>query len=368
MSLVVDVRRRLGSFDLEARFESKGRLTTLFGASGSGKTTLVNLIAGLARPDAGRIAAGGVDLVDTASRRWLPAHRRRIGYVFQDARLFPHMTVRQNLGYGRLFTPAKERYADAAAVIDLLGIGHLVDRRPAGLSGGERQRVAIGRALLASPRLLLMDEPLASLDEARKAEILPYIERLRDETGIPIVYVSHSVEEVARLATDVVVLSGGRVSSSGPPGEVLSRLHLLSDEDRDQAGVLVDLDVIGDDGDGLTRLRGASGDWFVPRIEAVPPSRVRVRVRARDVMLATARPEGISALNILSGTVESIEPETGGQAMVALRCGSDRILARVTARSVGALALAPGVAVHAVVKSVTFDRRNPASRTPSSAA
>ncbi|HRO12272.1 molybdenum ABC transporter ATP-binding protein, partial [Amaricoccus sp.] len=186
MSLAVDVRQRLGAFSLDVAFESAGRLTALFGHSGSGKTTLVNLIAGLSRPGEGRIAIDGHVLVDTATRTFLAPHRRRIGYVFQDARLFPHLTVRQNLAYGRLFSPRRERWADVPRIVEMLGIGELLDRRPARLSGGEKSRVAIGRALAASPRLVLMDEPLASLDEARKAEILPYIERLRDALGIPI--------------------------------------------------------------------------------------------------------------------------------------------------------------------------------------
>ena len=216
MSLQVDIRHRLGAFSLDATFETSGRLTALFGPSGSGKTSLVNLIGGLLRPDEGRIVADGRVLVDTAARIFVPKHKRRIGYVFQDARLFPHMTVGQNLRYGRFFTPAAERYSDMDGVVELLGIGHLLDRRPGLLSGGEKQRVAIGRALLASPRLILMDEPLASLDDRRKAEIMPYIERLRDETKIPIVYVSHSVAEVARLATDIVVLDEGKVGGIGP--------------------------------------------------------------------------------------------------------------------------------------------------------
>ena len=215
MTLAVDIAHRQGSFLLETRFESVGRLTALFGPSGSGKSSLINIIAGLARPERGRVAVDGRVLVDTEKRVFVPRHKRRVGLVFQDARLFPHMSVAANLRYGRFFTPAAERYAEMDAVVDLLGIGHLLDRRPSGLSGGEKQRVAIGRALLASPKLLLMDEPLASLDEARKAEIVPYVERLRDETKIPIVYVSHTVAEVARLASDVVMLSDGKVVAAG---------------------------------------------------------------------------------------------------------------------------------------------------------
>ncbi|HVK89984.1 MAG TPA: molybdenum ABC transporter ATP-binding protein, partial [Mycoplana sp.] len=197
MVLDVDIRHAQGAFNLHARFRSDGKLTALFGPSGSGKTTVVNAIGGLVRPDHGRIAVQGRVLVDTKKGVFVPKHRRRIGYVFQEGRLFPHLDVRQNLLFGRWFTPRRERKTGFEDVVELLGIGHLLDRRPGTLSGGEKQRVAIGRALLADPQLLLMDEPLASLDDARKAEIFPYIERLRDEGGVPIVFVSHSVPEIA---------------------------------------------------------------------------------------------------------------------------------------------------------------------------
>jgi molybdate transport system ATP-binding protein len=221
--------------------------------------------------------------------------------------------------------------------------------------------VAIGRALIASPRLMLMDEPLASLDDARKAEIVPYIERLRDELGIPIVYVSHSVAEVARLATDVVVLSAGRVAASGPAADVLARLDLVSDEGRGEAGALVELELVAQiPGFGLSLLRSAAGEWRLPRLEAPPGTRVRARVRARDVMLATARPSGISALNVLAGTIREVFPGNGAEALVAIDCGGDRLYARVTGLSVQALELRPGRPVFAVVKAVTFDRPGPA--------
>ena len=366
MSLTVDVRQRLGAFGLEVAFESAGRLTALFGHSGSGKTTLVNLIAGLERPDAGRIGIDGRTLVDTGSGTFVPAHRRRIGYVFQDARLFPHLTVGQNLAYGRLFAPRADRWADVARIVEMLGIGPLLDRRPARLSGGEKSRAAIGRALAASPRLMLMDEPLASLDEARKAEILPYVERLRDEAGIPIVYVSHAIGEVARLATDVVVLSAGRVAAAGPAGEVLARLDLATPEDRDETAALVEAVLEGqDEAFALSVLRTTGGTWRVPRIEAAPGTRMRARVRARDVMLALDRPERISALNVLAATVRRITEAPGAaDALVELDAGGDRLLARVTRQTVVGLALAPGLPLWAVVKAVAFDRGNAPGRTP----
>ena len=211
MALEVDIRHRLGAFELAATFTAEGGATALWGPSGAGKTSIVNIVAGLIAPDHGRVAVDGTVLVDRANGVFVPPRKRRIGYVFQDGRLFPHLTVRRNLLYGRLLTPKGKRFVRFDEVVGLLGIGDLLDRRPGLLSGGEKQRVAIGRALLMSPRLLLMDEPLASLDEARRAEILPYIERLRDEAKVPIVYVTHRREEVERLASTVVRLEAGRV-------------------------------------------------------------------------------------------------------------------------------------------------------------
>jgi len=213
--LRVDVRKRLGEFSLETSFESEGRVTGLFGASGAGKTTLINMIAGLLRPDRGTIAIDGDVLDDTAKGLHVPPWRRHIGYVFQDARLFPHLDVRQNLDYGRRMNRLADDPDGLKRVTDLLDIGHLLDRRPGKLSGGERQRVALGRALLARPRLLLLDEPLGALDESRRAEILPYLVRLRDEARIPMVYVSHDAAEMRQLATQIVLLQKGRVSSFG---------------------------------------------------------------------------------------------------------------------------------------------------------
>jgi molybdate transport system ATP-binding protein len=213
--LRVDVTKQLGEFSLEATFESQGRVTGLFGASGAGKTSLINMIAGLLRPDRGSIALDGETLDDTTARVHVAPHRRRIGYVFQDARLFPHLNVRQNLDYGRRMNRLAEDPTQQKRVTDLLDIGSLLDRRPGQLSGGERQRVALGRALLSKPRLLLMDEPLGSLDEGRKVEILPYLVRLRDEAGIPMVYVSHDAAELRQVATQIVMLRGGRVTALG---------------------------------------------------------------------------------------------------------------------------------------------------------
>lgn len=224
--LHVDVAHERGAFRLDASFSAPPGVTALFGRSGSGKTTLVDVIAGLVRPRRGRVEIAGAVLLDTQTGIFVPPHRRRIGYVFQDGRLFPHLSVRQNLLFGRWFAGAGSDRTDFNGVVGLLGIEPLLGRRPAGLSGGERQRVAIGRALLARPRLLLMDEPLASLDEPRKAEILPFLEGLRDEAGVPIVYVSHLAAEISRLADTVVVLAEGRVAAAGPAKGVLAGLTM----------------------------------------------------------------------------------------------------------------------------------------------
>jgi molybdate transport system ATP-binding protein len=213
--LQVDITKQLGEFSLQAKFESEGRVTGLFGASGAGKTSLINMIAGLLRPDRGTIALDGETLDDVASRVHVPAHRRRIGYVFQDARLFPHLDVAQNLDYGRRMNRLDDDPVQRQRITDLLDIGHLLERRPGKLSGGERQRVALGRSLLSKPRLLLLDEPLGALDEGRRAEILPYLVRLRDESRIPMVYVSHDAAEMRQLATQIVLLQDGRVTALG---------------------------------------------------------------------------------------------------------------------------------------------------------
>jgi molybdate transport system ATP-binding protein len=351
----IDVSLTRGGFHLDVAFTAGPGLTALFGRSGSGKTTVIDLVAGLARPDRGRIAVSGEVLLDTERGIAIPAHRRRIGVVFQQARLMPHLSVRRNLAYGRAFARGRSDGIAFDGVVDLLGIGHLLERRPTGLSGGEAQRVAIGRALLSRPRLLLMDEPLAALDEARKAEILPYIERLRDEAGLPIVYVSHAVSEVARLARTVVVLDGGRVAAIGDADTVLRRADLLAVQET-EAGAILDM-VVGetDSETGLTRLSGRAGLLSVPRLPRSVGTLVRIRVPARDVLLATQPPVGLSARNLLEGRVVSIHALGEAASMVEIDCNGALLAARLTRASVRDLALAPGRIVYAVVKSVAFD-------------
>lgn len=355
-SLDVDISHRLGAFTLQARFSAPPGLTALFGRSGSGKTTLVNAIAGLNRPDHGRILVRGVPLLDTERPLFVAPHRRRIGYVFQEARLFPHLSVRQNLRYGSWFADRSRAYADFDAIVAMLGIGHLLDRRPNVLSGGEKQRVAIGRALMASPQILLMDEPMASLDEARKNEIAPFIERVRDQALVPIVYVSHSVAEVSRLATTIVVLADGKVAASGDASSVLSQAGIFHGTDRDETGVLVPTRVIGhDETYDLTILGCGAGQFFVPRVNLPMGSAVRLRIRARDVTLATRRPHHSSAQNVLEGIIIGIGQAAGPIVDLQLDCHGDHLVARLTRRAVAMLELRPGLPVFAIVKSVTLE-------------
>src|SRR5262245_7437058 len=358
MTVAVDIRHRLGDFALDARFETADGLVALLGRSGSGKTSIINTIAGLINPDHGRVTIDDVVLIDTVRHIFVPPHRRRIGYVFQEGRLFPHLTVRQNLLYGRWFSP-REAGTDFDGVVDLLGIGALLDRRPGRLSGGEKQRVAIGRALLAKPRLLLMDEPLASLDEARKAEILPYIEKLRDQASVPIVYVSHSIGEVARLASTIVLVSDGKVAAVGPTAQIMHRLDLFPLTGRAEAGALIEATVERHDEQfGLTELRSQAGLWKLPRLDIPVGVRLRLRVRARDVMIATSLPAGLSALNVLSGLVSDIGAPQGAIVEVRLDCAGDVLIARLTRYSVQRLGLAQGTRVYALIKSVALDRRS----------
>lgn len=348
MSLVVDIRRTVGGFTLDARFEARGGIVALFGPSGSGKTTVIDAVAGLARPDAGRIAVGGATLYDSARGLDLPVHRRRTGYVFQDARLFPHLSVAGNLRYGARFRRGG-RPSDPDRVIGLLGLDHLLERRPATLSGGERQRVAIGRALLSDPRILLMDEPLAALDAPRKAEILPYLERLRDIAGLPVIYVSHAADEVARLADTVVLLEDGSVTATAGAAELFSDPVFAPYG----AGAVIPGRVAAHDaGDGLTRIDCAAGSLWVGQLSDPPGAPVRIRIAAEDIMLCLDRPERISALNALPVRVEDVQPQDDASALVRVSAGEARLLVRITRRSARAMQLAPGRDLFAIMKSM----------------
>jgi molybdate transport system ATP-binding protein len=360
--LEASLTKTLGDFRLAAEFATgAGRVTALFGPSGAGKSSLAGCIAGLIDPDAGRITLDGITLYDSGTGERLAPERRRIGFVFQDARLFPHITVKGNLEYGQRRTKADERRVDFDHVVDLLDLAPLLSRRPGTLSGGERQRVAFGRAVLMSPRLLVMDEPLASLDAARKSEILPFIERLRDELAIPMIYVSHAIEEILRLADEVVVLADGSVVRGGPAVETLNAATIVHGAEGDPASVLEATIDASDPGEGLTALSVGAAHLFVAAVGGKSGERVRLRIRARDVALALKRPEDISVLNILFGRILEIAPGSDGHVDVRVDIGGG-LWARVTRRSARELDLKPDQEVFALIKSVAIDRGTGAGR------
>ncbi|KAA9010468.1 molybdenum ABC transporter ATP-binding protein [Histidinibacterium aquaticum] len=353
MTLEVRISRRLPGFVLDVDFEVASGITVLFGPSGAGKTSVVNGVAGLSRPDEGRIVSNGRVLLDTKRGIQVAPHRRRIGYVFQEPRLFPHLSVRGNLRYGQRFAGRRGRPGDLDAITEVLGIGPLLDRRPGALSGGEKSRVALGRALLSSPDLILADEPLAALDAARKAEILPLFERLRDDLGVPVLYVSHSAEEVARLATTVVALSRGRVIAQGPALEILGNPSVTPVGPR-AAGAVLEARVAAHHADGLTELDAGGLPLFVPGHAGKVGAQTRLRIAAHDVMLSLDPPERISALNVLPGRVETVTEAEGPGVLVRLETPAGPVLSYVTRRSASALGLKEGLGCHAIVKTVTL--------------
>lgn len=366
----LDIKGTLGEFEVEASFIGADGVTALFGQSGAGKSSITNMIAGLQKPRAGRIVVDGTVLFDSDKGINLPPRDRRIGHVFQDARLFPHLSVRSNLTFAR-WAGGRKDDRPVSEVVELLGIGHLLDRRPGKLSGGERQRVAIGRALLSGPRLLLMDEPLASLDQARKSEILPYLDRLRSEAGLPILYVSHAIEEVARLAQTLVIVSDGRTIASGPVAEILSRVDLGKATGRHEAGALLEGQVVRIDRTwGLSAVDIGGQVVQLPGLDAEIGDRLRLRVRARDVALATQRPSGLSIRNILEATVTHITDESGPYTEIQCRVCDQYLRARITRASLAELGIAPGNPVFTMIKSVAMDRRQlaPAGSAPTGAA
>ena len=340
-------------FTLDVDLNLPGRgVTALFGHSGSGKTSLLRCIAGLERASCGRLVFKGKIWQD--EKNWLPTHRRPIGYVFQEASLFPHLSILGNLQFGQKRSDGAGRVGLDAA-IELLGIGHLLERKPDTLSGGERQRVGIARALAVGPEILLMDEPLAALDLKRKQEILPYLERLHDELDIPVIYVSHSPDEVARLADHIVAMDGGRVVAAGPLGETLARLDLPIRLGED-VGVVLDATVGEIDAEWhLARVDFAGGSLWT-RDHAVPVGkRVRVRLLARDVSLALDEPGMSSIQNCLDGCVESVAADDHpGLLLVRVQVGASLLVARLTRRSADQLGIVPGLPVKVQVKSVAL--------------
>ncbi len=357
-----DAAITLGTFAYEVAFESAASVS-LFGRSGSGKSVTIALIAGLLRPDRGVIVVDDRVLVDTRTDVFVPKHDRRIGVVYQDAQLFPHLTVRQNLMFGRWFAPRTERAIAFGAVVETLGIGHLLGRRPGRLSGGERQRVAIGRALLSSPRLLLMDEPLAALDDERKMEVLTLIERLRDGFKVPIVYVSHSIDEVARLASPVLVFNAGHVVAAGAVDEVFAS-RVQAGQSRFARSSILTGRIVGMRTDyGLTEIRHPGGTIWLVGAAGVAGRDVHVVIKATDVTLSTEPPQHLSIRTVLSGKVAAIEQEDGPLAAVTVDLPDHgHLVASVTRMALDELGLTVGRDVFALIKTVALDERGIAGR------
>jgi molybdate transport system ATP-binding protein len=352
--LEINVDHRFDAFrlDLDYSGPSEG-VTAIFGPSGCGKSTLLACVAGLMRPLAGRIVIDGRVLLDTGKRVFVPPERRRCGVVFQDARLFPHLSVATNLRYGARRTPAGEG-PSFDAVVGLLGIDGLLLRRPGMLSGGERQRVALGRALLARPRLLVMDEPLAALDAARRLEILPFLGRIWREFHIPMLYVTHALDEVDQLADTLLLMDQGTLLASGTLEAMALRTDLPLAARQDSGAILRCIVAAHDQLPGRTRLDFDGGSLIVSLQTHAPGTPVRIRIRDRDVAVATERPRGISIQNVLQTQVEAIAPGQAGEVVLRLRLGGSALLARISDQAVSQLALTPGQVVWAMIKSVAI--------------
>ena len=357
MSISVQVRHDFSGFKLDAKFAiKKPGITALFGPSGAGKTSIVNAIAGLLRPRQGRIVIGDTVVLDTQAGVLVPSRARRIGYVFQDARLFPHMSVESNLRFGWRRAANRADESEFARTVSLLGLESVLARRPLKLSGGEKSRVALGRALLSSPSMLLLDEPLSALDAARKAEILPYLERLRDEAKLPMLYVSHSLDEVARLADSMIVLKDGRTVAQGPVFDMLADLQMSELTGAPSYGAVIDTRIASHRADdALTVLSFNGGELIVPLLNRPIGEKLRVRIRAEDVMLASEEPRTISANNILLCRITATRATGLSHTDVQLVCGEARFVARITQASAKRLALAPNMPIFAITKSVIVD-------------
>ncbi len=349
----INIKRRQGSFLVDVGFSgSDTGVTALYGHSGAGKTSVVNMVSGLVKPDKGHISVKDLCLFDSEKGINLPIDQRRIGYVFQEGRLFPHYSVKNNLTYGLKLTPPSLRFIDFDSVIDLLGIGHLLERRPSKLSGGEKQRVAIGRALLTSPAILLMDEPLASLDAKRKAEVLPFITRLSAEFKIPILYVSHHIDEILNLADKLVIMDSGRVIASGAPEDLFSKPDLQKHISMDDHGSVIS-GVVDDPSNcaGLTQLKFGSLYLTVSPVNAPKGMPIRVRIAAKHVGIALKKPEDTSFHNIFKGTIRSIVDNEGAFVDVYVDIGRV-LLARISRHSCNRLDLHEGKEVYAMIKTV----------------
>lgn len=361
--LDLSIRRQQGEFRVDLQLSAGPGVTALFGRSGSGKSSVINMVAGLARPDEGRIKVDGKVLFDSALGIDLAPEQRRLGYVFQEGRLFPHLSVVANLSFGMNRVPAAQRRIAFDDVVEVLGIAHLLDRRPAKLSGGEKQRVAIGRALLASPHILLMDEPLAALDSQRKAELLPFIGRLARQFAIPILYVSHSIDEVLSLSDTLVLMDNGKAAAVGPVEDLLSRTDLRPLTGRYAAGAVIRATVAGHDSTyGISRLAFAGGMLLVAKVDMPVGTLVRLRIHARDVSIAIDAPSRISMRNVLPAVVKSVHAAENWLYDVILDCGGTDVWAQITAHAQAHLNLVPGMRVNALIKALTIARGDMAGR------
>ena len=355
--LKVTVLKRRDGFVLDANFEAPTPgVVALFGRSGCGKTTAVNIIAGLLGADAAHIELDGTVLEYRSAGIYVPPERRRIGYVFQDGRLFPHMSVLRNLRYGltRADAASGAQPMGMEQIVSLLGLERLLARRPHQLSGGEKQRVSLGRALLSQPRMLLLDEPLAALDTARREEVLPYLEKLRDSFSIPMVYVSHQFDEVLRLATHVVLLNAGRVLAQGSLNEVSLHPAFRSIVGPDSVGAVLDGVVTQVDAScGMAGLRVGRGELNVSVRDVRAGERVRVQLLARDIILATEVPRGLSVRNELRGVVVDVIEDEEDAVLVTVDIGGANVLSRVTRQAMSSLGLRAGLEVWVLVKAVS---------------
>ncbi len=355
--LKLDIRKTLGDFRLDVSFTAGAGVTALFGPSGSGKTSVAQMVAGLLKPERGRIEVGGKVLFDGAAGINLPPEKRGLGYVFQEGRLFPHLTVRSNLVFGQKDAPKMERRGVFDDVISMLGIDGLLYRYPKTLSGGEKQRVAIGRALLANPKILIMDEPLAALDEARKAEVLPYLIKLVRHSHCPILYVSHSMNEVLALADTLVLLEQGKLIAAGTVETLLSRPDLRPLTGRLDAGAVINATVADhDDANAATILAFQGGQVVIGQTNLSVGEPVRLRIQAKDIAIALDPPKRTSVRNIFQAVIKDVKPAQANLVDITLDVHGTPLWAQVSRQSLGELGLVPGLTVWAMIKAVTLGR------------
>lgn len=352
MSIAVNIEKTVGDFQLKTEFYADIGITAIFGPSGAGKSTLVNLIAGLVKPDSGYIKILNEVIFESQLKINVPANKRGIGFVFQDARLFPHMRVESNLKYSNRFG-RKGHLSSFTEIVEVLNLAQVLHRLPGNLSGGEKQRVAIGRALLSNPKILILDEPLTGLDEGLKAEVIPYLEFVRDNFKIPILYISHSQSEVVRLSDRIVVLEKGRILEHGKTLQILSSFSVAKKLGLRDLSSFVEAKVSKHASDGITELDFAGSKLFLPKIDAILGSKVYLRILAKDITLAIEKPKKISALNILQGKVDEVILGNGPGAIVGIEVGGHKLTTRITQRSLNAMNLKLGQTCFAFLKTVS---------------